>query len=1202
MSRRRRAVPDQRHRPQHGGADDPPSRHRGAEAPLPAAAASPPTRSGARASPSPDAGSDLASVQTSAVRDGDNWIINGHKVWTSLAHFASWMILLARTDTTDKYDGLTYFIVPIAGAKGVTVRPLIKITGETGFNEVLFEDVVVPDALRVDEVGKGWTVAMTTLLHERGAAEGAGSGGGASLEDRIAGARSRWPSGRSATAGRPGTIRLRDRVDAARRARRGLPPDVPPRARRGARPTTRCASRCRRSCCQRARRRTSRRVGVEIAGAHASLYLGDRRAPDGGDWPLAYMNSYGITIAAGTERDPAQHPRRARARPGEDEVRRRDDDTAEGLRLRPRRAACCATRRASSCATTSAIETLRRWSRAITTRPTRARCRRAPWDEELWRQMVELGWTALAVPEAAGGAGMKMVAVAALAEEAGRAALPSPLIVDAARDRGARAARATPAHAGSSASPPATPRRSRSPTPTARGSRTTPTSTARRRAAAASCSTARRASCRTRARRRSSSSSARGAGGVGLYVVDADAPGLTITPDHIVDLTRDQARVDLRRRARSRADASSRRAGDGAAVARRAPCRRCSPSSPPTCAAPPSGSSRPPPTTRACATQFDHPIGFFQAVKHPLVNMMLAIDQARSLVYTAACAIDHEPDDASRLARMAKAARVRRGRVLLRTAPCSSTAASASPGSATSTSTSSASSTTSCCTATAPTSGRSSRRRSDRARAHLRRSAGLRGSRRAGTRPPRRLRRDDPLPPVAVDGFVPFCAVTRHADILAGRAQPRALSGTPRDSVLLPTPSRSARARRASTSRRSSTWTAPSTARRARSPTTGSSRRTCGRSVERACRRLARRFVDRMQELGGACDFARDIALYYPLHVIMSILGVPESDEPRMLALTQKIFGGEDPDFGGGDGPSRRSHRGADGLGAYFNGHHRRPPRASRRPTSPPPSPTRTIDGQPLGDLETAGYYVDHRDRRARHHVELARGRPRGADPQPRPAPRPAATTRRCIPNAVDEMIRWVTPVRHFMRQAQEDYVARRRRRSPKGDWLLLSYLSANRDEHGLRRSVPLRHPPRRTPTSISRSASACTSASARTSRAWSCARSSASCCRGSSTSSSPASPSTWRRRSSAGRSACRSATGFRAADAEVTTCLDPSPVSESSSSPASARDPSAAMMLADMGAEVLRVDRAQSVRRQRRRRAARRPARAAGGAASASI
>ena len=98
------------------------------------------------------------------MRDGDNWIINGHKVWTSLAHFASWMIMLARTSSDDKYNGLTYFIMPIADATGVTVRPLIKITGETGFNEVLFEDVVFPTSYRLDEIGKGWQVAMTTLL------------------------------------------------------------------------------------------------------------------------------------------------------------------------------------------------------------------------------------------------------------------------------------------------------------------------------------------------------------------------------------------------------------------------------------------------------------------------------------------------------------------------------------------------------------------------------------------------------------------------------------------------------------------------------------------------------------------------------------------------------------------------------------------------------------------------------------------------------------------------------------------------------------------------------------------------------------------------------------------------------------------------------------------------------------------------------
>ena len=74
----------------------------------------------------PGAGSDLANAQTTAVRQGDNWIMNGHKVWTSLAHFASWMILLCRSSREDKYKGLTYFIAPIAGAKGVTVRPLVK--------------------------------------------------------------------------------------------------------------------------------------------------------------------------------------------------------------------------------------------------------------------------------------------------------------------------------------------------------------------------------------------------------------------------------------------------------------------------------------------------------------------------------------------------------------------------------------------------------------------------------------------------------------------------------------------------------------------------------------------------------------------------------------------------------------------------------------------------------------------------------------------------------------------------------------------------------------------------------------------------------------------------------------------------------------------------------------------------------------------
>jgi alkylation response protein AidB-like acyl-CoA dehydrogenase len=247
----------------------------------------------------PGAGSDLANVQSTCVRQGDNWVVNGHKVWTSLAHFASWMIMICRHSREHKYNGLTYFIVPIAGAKGVTVRPLVKMTGEVGFNEVLFEDVVVPDSLRLDEVGKGWTVAMTTLTYERGAAEGAGGGGGPSVEDQIhalVALAKRTP--RNGGCAWDDAV-IRDRIvqivvraeglrQNARRMRvEGLidhPMRIPLQGKvlitelfqdMGA-------------------------IGVEIAGPAASRYLGDPGAPDGGHWPHAYMNSYGMTIAAGS--------------------------------------------------------------------------------------------------------------------------------------------------------------------------------------------------------------------------------------------------------------------------------------------------------------------------------------------------------------------------------------------------------------------------------------------------------------------------------------------------------------------------------------------------------------------------------------------------------------------------------------------------------------------------------------------------------------------------------------------------------------------------------------------------------------------------------------------------------------------------------------------------------------------------------------
>ncbi len=115
----------------------------------------------------PGSGSDLASLQTRAVRDGDNYIVNGQKIWTSGAQRADYMILLARTDPdAPKHRGITYFLLDMK-SPGVNVRPLVQMTGQAGFNEVFFEDVRVPANAVVGEVNRGWYVSTATLDFER---------------------------------------------------------------------------------------------------------------------------------------------------------------------------------------------------------------------------------------------------------------------------------------------------------------------------------------------------------------------------------------------------------------------------------------------------------------------------------------------------------------------------------------------------------------------------------------------------------------------------------------------------------------------------------------------------------------------------------------------------------------------------------------------------------------------------------------------------------------------------------------------------------------------------------------------------------------------------------------------------------------------------------------------------------------------------
>jgi alkylation response protein AidB-like acyl-CoA dehydrogenase len=268
------------------------------------------------------------------------------------------------------------------------------------------------------------------------------------------------------------------------------------------------------------------------------------------------------------------------------------------------------------------------------------------WDKDLWRQITELGWTAACVPEDAGGIGLPVVAAAALAEEAGKVAFPSPLIATLCSTMVLRECASTAATA---ALADVAAGQAVSLAMTNRAGSWEPNDTDVEAVDGKLTGTA--WFVQDAGKADSLVVEAHGPSGAGLYLVSTNAAEVNVVPDGIVDLTRDQAHVEF-----VGAPATELAApGSGAEIIDRAMPAILSIVSAEMAGA---GEWLLQTTVEYAKTrtQFDRPLGFFQAIKHPLVNVMIEIDRAKSLAYAAACAVDEEPDDAWQLARMAKAA------------------------------------------------------------------------------------------------------------------------------------------------------------------------------------------------------------------------------------------------------------------------------------------------------------------------------------------------------------------------------------------------------------------------------------------------------------------------------------------------------------------------------------------------------------------
>ena len=302
------------------------------------------------------------------------------------------------------------------------------------------------------------------------------------------------------------------------------------------------------------------------------------------------------------------------------------------------------------------------------------------------------------------------------------------------------------------------------------------------------------------------------------------------------------------------------------------------------------------------------------------------------------------------------------------------------------------------------------------------------------------LRRESPVHHVTARGYLPFYAVTRHADVMEVERDGALWLSEPRPALA---PGSSAMDQGFQV--RTLVNMDDPDHRVVRAIGADWFRPKAMRMLEARVRELAREHVDRMAGLGGECDFASEIAVHYPLYVILSLLGLPESDFPRMLQLTRELFGAQDAEMARGDAKDSRVNVLMDFF-TYFQ-----ELTASRRahPTDDMASAiaNAVVDGQPLNDVETMSYYVIiataghdttsstiagglHALLTSDEGSQLARLR---ADPG-------------LMATAADEMIRWVTPVKEFMRTASADTVLGGVPIA-KGESVLLSYPSANRDE-----------------------------------------------------------------------------------------------------------------------------------------------------------